>query len=714
MARGEQGVRRNMPRRLAGKAIAPIIALTALLAPVTASAYTVTVHVHGAGAVQEVFNKNNQMRNVLNCTVGPGGKSNASVQDCVGGSASGNWAWGDIVRLQEFVPAAAAARGWAFDHWTDGTAAQQINCDPQPTTGDFTSPIYCEFQIFDNLWVDLYFKDSQGPADTAIASSGPSGVTKQTTASFTFGAASDPDATFQCKLDRPGALGSFVTCGGPADKSEGYTSLTVNGQYTFAVRAVDPSGNVGNTASRSWTVDTTPPTLTLSGGPAEGSRVSSTSASFTVGAGDGSMTCTLDGAAAGCVNGPKNYTGLGQGAHTFTLAATDSAGNTASQTRHWTTDTVAPVISVTAGPAAFSNAQSGTITFTGSEPATYTCALDAATPGTCTSSVSYSGLADGQHSVAIRASDTASPANVSTMVIEWTLDTVAPDTALLDGPAAGSTSPVSRATFSFASPESGASFECRLDAGQFTACASPYTLTGLTNGDHTFEIRAVDRAGNRDGTPSGRAWRVNSLDDDADGYSRPQDCNDADPAIHPGAVDIPDDGIDQDCSGADAVNLDRDGDGYNRPQDCNDANAAVHPGATDTPGDGVDQDCSGADAPVPPLPAGIAYKFVPHGPKFTVQILKLTKLPRGAIVKIRCTGKRCPVKTKTLKAPNSGTVDVRKALKRKPLFARSKLTLQASAPGYITKVVTFDLSLGKAKGGTFRCEPPGAKKPQSC
>ncbi len=53
----------------------------------------------------------------------------------------------------------------------------------------------------------------------------------------------------------------------------------------------------------------------------------------------------------------------------------------------------------------------------------------------------------------------------------------------------------------------------------------------------------------------GKTWDLTPtiIDDDGDGHSPPEDCNDNDATIYPGAEDICGDGIDQDCSGENAV-----------------------------------------------------------------------------------------------------------------------------------------------------------------
>lgn len=63
------------------------------------------------------------------------------------------------------------------------------------------------------------------------------------------------------------------------------------------------------------------------------------------------------------------------------------------------------------------------------------------------------------------------------------------------------------ATFSFTATGSGASFECRLDAGRFKHCTSPKPYRGLKPGPHRFEVRGV-RAGTHDPSPAIAHFRI--------------------------------------------------------------------------------------------------------------------------------------------------------------------------------------------------------------
>jgi len=89
------------------------------------------------------------------------------------------------------------------------------------------------------------------------------------------------------------------------------------------------------------------------------------------------------------------------------------------------------------------------------------------------------------------------------------------------------------------------------------------------------------------------------------------DCNDNVKAINPGADEVCTDSIDNNCDGnIDAQDpacgtvtcTDGDGDGFSIEGgacgtlvDCNDGDAAIYPGADDICNDGIDQDCSGKD-----------------------------------------------------------------------------------------------------------------------
>lgn len=50
-------------------------------------------------------------------------------------------------------------------------------------------------------------------------------------------------------------------------------------------------------------------------------------------------------------------------------------------------------------------------------------------------------------------------------------------------------------------------FECRLDGSGWDGCASPYPLRGLTPGDHSFAVRALNRRG-LNGPPAHYRWAL--------------------------------------------------------------------------------------------------------------------------------------------------------------------------------------------------------------
>ncbi|HEY1117343.1 MAG TPA: LamG domain-containing protein, partial [Acidimicrobiales bacterium] len=93
-----------------------------------------------------------------------------------------------------------------------------------------------------------------------------------------------------------------------------------------------------------------------------------------------------------------------------------------------------------------------------------------------------------------------------------------PDTTITSNPAV--VIATTTATFAFISPDPG-TFECQLDGGTWDPCTSPQNYLGLSEGAHTFAVRAVDLALDVDPTPATWAFAVDTTAPDTSIVSGP-------------------------------------------------------------------------------------------------------------------------------------------------------------------------------------------------
>ena len=239
-------------------------------------------------------------------------------------------------------------------------------------------------------------------------------------------------------------------------------------------------------------------TPTITSGPSGTTSATSATFAFVAGARGDTLECALDAAAFATCTSPKGYSGLRDGTHTFRVRERTRAGQVGdAASRSWTVDTVAPPApQLVQKPADPSSSDSPTFAFADGEAnVAYLCQLDGAAYAACTNPVTYKKLADGAHLLSVKARDAAGNVGAAT-AWRWRIDTLAPPKPTRTQTPANPSASAS-ASFSFADREAGAGFECALDGGAYAACASPKSYSGISDGSHTFAVRARDAAGNR-------------------------------------------------------------------------------------------------------------------------------------------------------------------------------------------------------------------------
>ncbi len=327
----------------------------------------------------------------------------------------------------------------------------------------------------------------------------PANLTNQSSADFSFSDVDPTVSTFICTID---------SATNPCTSPVSYSNLA-DGSHTFSVWGKRADGTASAPASYTWIVDTIPPPVpTIDSHPSNPSNTSNAAFTFSDAEATARLSCSLDSVRVACTS-PIIYPGLSDGSHTFSIFATDAAGNqSAANTFAWTVATIAPPApSINSAPAALTNQPVASVSFSDTQAGVnFLCQIDGLGFSPCVSPNNYVGLPDGPHVFAVIASDPQSGRSSATTSYSWTLDTTPPNVGYIGAP--DITVIPSPSYFDFRSSATDlAFFQCSVDGGAYAPCTPPLNLPITTPGTHYFSVEGVDKAGNV-GAPAPYSWTV--------------------------------------------------------------------------------------------------------------------------------------------------------------------------------------------------------------
>jgi RNA polymerase sigma factor (sigma-70 family) len=179
-------------------------------------------------------------------------------------------------------------------------------------------------------------------APTVTITSGPGGVTTTDKVGIAF-TADEPGVAFLCSTDGSEA----AACTSPV----ALTALAA-GAHNFSVLGTDKAGNSSSWVVATWTYsppDTTAPKVQITSAPSGSTTSTSATFSFTAAESPVTFACALDNSAFATCTSPTTYLKLATGQHTFSVRATDGAGNVgAVAVSSWTITRPLPDLAISA------------------------------------------------------------------------------------------------------------------------------------------------------------------------------------------------------------------------------------------------------------------------------------------------------------------------------------------------------------------------------
>jgi hypothetical protein len=151
--------------------------------------------------------------------------------------------------------------------------------------------------------------------------------------------------------------------------------------------------------------------------------------------------------------------------------------------------------------------------------------------------------------------------------------------------------------------------------------------------------------------------------------------------------------------------------------DCDDLNPAIHQGARDVPGDGIDQDCSGADARFPLLRRAVIAPLLTFPADRYTKFAALTVKPvrAGDTARLSCRGRGCPLRDRRIAVrADRKRLKLIRYLRGVRLRRGARVTLRVLHAESVGRYWRWKIRAPRRAKVIKRCMAPGSQEPIFC